>query len=196
MSSHHRKPAHQNKFAFKHNPNSKKTKKILKITHNLLCKRCTEQIEWRKKYRKYKPLKQFRKCNKCNQKNVKLAYHNICASCSRNSQKCSKCLQSFSTNDNIDMDTLQNNPKNKTINNLKLVNQLTEHFRERDRRKALRLYEKGELTYGEIEILQNKYEKEKSQTSSEATITMEKMDIEEEASNNDKVDEKQDLMNL
>ena len=51
-----RPPAHQNKYAFKHNKNSKKTKKILSLPNTGLCKQCHEIIEWRKKYRKYKPL--------------------------------------------------------------------------------------------------------------------------------------------
>jgi hypothetical protein len=44
-------PAHNNKFAFKHNPKSKKTAKIAKIPNHGVCLRCEEQIEWRKKYR-------------------------------------------------------------------------------------------------------------------------------------------------
>jgi hypothetical protein len=52
------KPAYQNKFAFRHNKNSKKTKKILALKNEGLCRTCTEQIEWRKRYRKYKPMTQ------------------------------------------------------------------------------------------------------------------------------------------
>ena len=51
-----RKPKHQNKFAFRHNKNSKLTKKILERPNQGLCLRCYDQIEWRKKYRKYKLL--------------------------------------------------------------------------------------------------------------------------------------------
>lgn len=45
--------AHQNKYAFKHNKNSKKTQKI-EETVNVggLCERCAEKIEWRKKVRR------------------------------------------------------------------------------------------------------------------------------------------------
>jgi len=49
---HSRAPAHQNSFAFKHNKNSKKTKKIAAIPNVGVCKRCHDIIEWRKKYRK------------------------------------------------------------------------------------------------------------------------------------------------
>lgn len=47
---------YQNTYAFKHNPKSKLTKKILEIPNEGVCNKCYEVIEWRKKYRKYKPL--------------------------------------------------------------------------------------------------------------------------------------------
>jgi hypothetical protein len=40
--------------AFTHNPKSQKSKAIMEAPINGLCKRCTEQIEWKKQYRKYK----------------------------------------------------------------------------------------------------------------------------------------------
>ena len=49
-------PAHQNKYAFKHNKGSKLTEKILAIPNEGVCNRCAEIIEWKKKYRIYKPL--------------------------------------------------------------------------------------------------------------------------------------------
>jgi hypothetical protein len=52
---------HQNEYAFRHNKNSKKTRKIAKTPNKGLCEKCHEKIEWRKKYRKYKPLTQPRK---------------------------------------------------------------------------------------------------------------------------------------
>lgn len=51
-------PKYQNSFAFKHNPKSKKTEKILSMPIHGLCEQCKNQIEWRKKYRKFKPLTQ------------------------------------------------------------------------------------------------------------------------------------------
>mmetsp|Transcript_15525 Transcript_15525/g.18928 ORF Transcript_15525/g.18928 Transcript_15525/m.18928 type:complete len:287 (+) Transcript_15525:79-939(+) len=74
-------PAHQNAFAFRHNPKSKLTAKILASPVEGLCRRCHEKIEWRKKYRKYKPLTQPSKCNICMQRNITAAYHSICQSC-------------------------------------------------------------------------------------------------------------------
>lgn len=47
-----RPPKHQNSFAFRHNPKSKKTDKILASPIVGVCRRCYDKIEWRKKYRK------------------------------------------------------------------------------------------------------------------------------------------------
>ena len=76
-----RAPAHQNKYAFRHNPKSKKTDKILASPNVGVCRRCHEKIEWRKQYRKYKPLTQPGKCNLCQRRNIKAAYHTICGDC-------------------------------------------------------------------------------------------------------------------
>jgi hypothetical protein len=88
-------PRHQNKFAFKHNKNSKKTKVIKQITHGGLCRRCFEKIEWRKKYRKYKPLSAPAICNECHQRTVKRAYHTLCDSCAGGRGVCAKCVVSL-----------------------------------------------------------------------------------------------------
>jgi hypothetical protein len=77
-----RAPAHQNTFAFRHNPKSKLTDKILSSPIEHVCRKCQEKLEWRKKYRKYKPRSQPGKCNLCQHKNVMAAYHTICTSCS------------------------------------------------------------------------------------------------------------------
>jgi hypothetical protein len=76
-----RAPAHQNTFAFKHNPKSKKTEKILESPILHCCRRCRDKLEWRKKYRKYKPRTQLGSCNLCREKRVKYAYHTICTKC-------------------------------------------------------------------------------------------------------------------
>jgi len=41
-------PAHQNKYAFKHNKHSKKSKMVMAVQLENLCRRCTDQLEWRK----------------------------------------------------------------------------------------------------------------------------------------------------
>ena len=91
-----RAPAHQNKFAFKHNPKSKTTEKILSspITH--VCRRCHDKLEWRKQYRKYKPRTQPGTCNGCKKRNVKAAYHTICDSCTINSVKAKELIETHS----------------------------------------------------------------------------------------------------
>lgn len=75
------KPAHQNSFAFRHNPKSKLTAKILSSPNVGLCQKCHDKIEWRKQYRKYKPLSQPSSCYLCNRRNVMAAYHTICDEC-------------------------------------------------------------------------------------------------------------------
>lgn len=74
-------PAHQNTFAYRHNPKSKRTDKILASPNVGLCRRCHDKIEWRKKYRKYKPLTQHATCNLCRKRNISAAYHTICDGC-------------------------------------------------------------------------------------------------------------------
>lgn len=82
-----RAPAHQNTFAYKHNPCSKKTDKILSLPNIHTCQRCYDKIEWRKQYRKYKPRTQPGTCNGCKKRNVKAAYHTICTKCTTESAK-------------------------------------------------------------------------------------------------------------
>ncbi|OEU22870.1 hypothetical protein FRACYDRAFT_179618 [Fragilariopsis cylindrus CCMP1102] len=80
-----RTPAHQNQFAWTHNPKSKTTERILASPIMHVCKRCNEKLEWRKQYRKYKPRTQPGMCNGCKKRNVKSAYHTICGSCTTES---------------------------------------------------------------------------------------------------------------
>jgi hypothetical protein len=77
-----RQPAHQNATAWKHNPKSKKTAKILSSPISGVCRRCRDKLEWRKRYRKYKPRTTVGACNLCSQKRVYAAYHTICEPCS------------------------------------------------------------------------------------------------------------------
>ena len=88
-----RAPAHQNKFAYKHNPKSKTTDKILSSRNTHVCRRCYDKIEWRKQYRKYKPLTQPSRCNGCQKRNVLAAYHTICESCTRTSSKAKELIE-------------------------------------------------------------------------------------------------------
>lgn len=102
-------PAHQNKFAFYHNPKSKKTAQIMESKISNVCQKCREKLEWRKKYRKYKPLTQPSICNICRNRNITAAYHTICYSCSRHSEKAKSILSSKretgGENDDLDANT-------------------------------------------------------------------------------------------
>ncbi|CAM9957043.1 unnamed protein product, partial [Ectocarpus fasciculatus] len=86
-----RKPKHQNTFAFRHNPKSQKTAKILASVNAGLCASCHDKVEWRKRYRKYRPLRQPATCNDCHKKTITAAYHKICAACARERRVCPWC---------------------------------------------------------------------------------------------------------
>jgi hypothetical protein len=86
-------PAHQNTFAFVHNPKSKTTAVILASANVRVCRRCHDKIEWRKTYRKYKPRTQPGTCNGCKKRNVKAAYHTLCDSCTINSVKAKETIK-------------------------------------------------------------------------------------------------------
>ena len=91
--THSRSPAHENKFAFRHNPGSKKTATIARIPNNGVCGRCHEIIEWKKKYRKYKRLTTPGKCAGCHLHCVRFAYHALCGPCAGSRGVCAKCRQ-------------------------------------------------------------------------------------------------------
>lgn len=93
-----RAPAHQNKFAFHHNPKSTKTERILSFPIQHVCRKCHEKLEWRKQYRKYKPLTQPSKCNVCARRNVTAAYHTLCEECSVSSDKAQGLLEEWNRN--------------------------------------------------------------------------------------------------
>lgn len=90
---HSRAPAHENKFAFRHNPGSKKTAAIARIPNNGVCGRCHDIIEWKKKYRKYKRLTTPGKCAGCHLHCVRFAYHALCGPCASSRGVCAKCRQ-------------------------------------------------------------------------------------------------------
>ncbi len=97
-------PAHQNKFAFRHNPKSKTTEKILSSPNIHVCRRCHDKIEWRKQYRKYKPRTQPGTCNECQKRNVLAAYHTICESCTRVSVKAQALIKAALENEKKEED--------------------------------------------------------------------------------------------
>ena len=141
-------PKHQNRYAFKHNPNSKKTKRIMQIQHGGLCTRCKDQIEWRKKYRKYKPLKAPAVCAACHEKTVKKAYHFMCDKCASERGVCSKCMLDFETAEARRLGE-EGKPKSgdgASVASVMMPKPPTREelamMRERERRAALRKYER------------------------------------------------------
>jgi hypothetical protein len=130
---------HDNNFAFKHNPKSKKSEVIAQVTHSGLCHRCSDKIAWKKKYRKYKPLKRSGKCYSCEQPAVKRAYHTICGNCAKQQNCCAWCKLDFST---VSVKrgvvvTREERSELAAIEGKKLEKQLGK-LRERDRRSAIR----------------------------------------------------------
>ena len=89
----HNGPAHQNSYAFRHNPRSRKTEQIKRIPNHSLCQRCHDIIEWRKRYRKYKPLTEPAKCAQCKLPRVHFAYHTLCPHCATQRGVCPKCCK-------------------------------------------------------------------------------------------------------
>lgn len=135
---HSRAPKHNNTYAFKHNPNSKKTSKILAKVHRGLCTRCHEQIEWRKKYRKYKPLKAAKKCRGCEKKSITRAYHTLCASCASGRKACAKCTKPLQ---NMTEDPSAAGSKAKLAD----VEDYLSGLKERERRTIVRKIQRGDL---------------------------------------------------
>ncbi|KAI5136850.1 hypothetical protein NEAUS04_1558 [Nematocida ausubeli] len=86
-----RKQAHQNTFAFRHNPNSSLTKEIAAIKISGLCRRCTDKIDWRKKYRKYKIQTHVSRCTVCLEKSITKAYNIVCEPCGEAKTICRMC---------------------------------------------------------------------------------------------------------
>jgi Uncharacterized conserved protein (DUF2039) len=103
-----RPPAHQNAFAFRHNPKSTKTAAILAAPIRHLCRRCHDKLVWRKTYRKYKPLTQASICNICRQRNVTAAYHTICTKCTVSSTTALSLLELWNNNaDSLPSETIE-----------------------------------------------------------------------------------------
>ncbi|TDH66718.1 hypothetical protein CCR75_006578 [Bremia lactucae] len=131
-----RAPKHQNAFAFKHNPKSKKTERILSMPIHGLCEKCRKQIEWRKKYRKYKPLSQPGSCIYCHQKAVTSAYHASCDVCAKERNICAKCCLAKDIVASQQELIAMHETKERDVDNT------LEGLRERDRRAFLRKMDK------------------------------------------------------
>ncbi|KAJ1962513.1 hypothetical protein H4R35_007346, partial [Dimargaris xerosporica] len=131
---------YQNATAYKHNRNSKQTRKILALPNHGLCPRCHDIVEWRKRYRKYKPLTVARKCVGCDQKKVKEAYHILCRGCSESKNVCAKCQQSGEIVKSFEETDASDEKKQKELENV------LRKMNERQRRTFLRKWERGDIT--------------------------------------------------
>eukprot|EP01128_Nolandella_sp_AFSM9_P004673 TRINITY_DN2134_c0_g1_i1.p1 TRINITY_DN2134_c0_g1~~TRINITY_DN2134_c0_g1_i1.p1 ORF type:complete len:296 (-),score=60.48 TRINITY_DN2134_c0_g1_i1:81-968(-) len=130
--------ANLNAFKYKHNKNSKKTRKIFATPIEGLCSSCTRKLEWKKDYRKYKPLSQPKKCTSCSRRSIVNSYHVICRDCFQEQQCCAKCLQKREI-------VLDYNEATKEEEDQRQKAEILSQLRERDRRAYLRALERGDL---------------------------------------------------
>ncbi|CAI5500718.1 unnamed protein product [Closterium sp. Naga37s-1] len=100
-----------------------------------VCRRCSEQIAWRRKYGKYKPLTEPAKCGACGKRSVKDAYHAICKACAKEKGLCAKCRQPTK-------EIVQDGAAVRE-NEMKQLEEALGRLRERERRSLLRAMEKG-----------------------------------------------------
>jgi hypothetical protein len=66
----HKKPAHQNKFAFVANKHCSKAMAIVEMPLGGVCAHCLDVLEWRKRMNRFKPIKNIGKCQVCQQRNI------------------------------------------------------------------------------------------------------------------------------
>jgi hypothetical protein len=152
-----RGPKFQNAFAFAHNRNSKKTKKIAEMANEGLCQHCWDKIEWRKKYRKYKPLTQpstwyvyvasLQFCASpslrflwvysqfCKQKCVTAAYHKACSKCAKKKKVCGMCVEK--------KEIIKSEKQMEDEQEAKYQELLAQPMKERERRTLVRKMEKA-----------------------------------------------------
>lgn len=164
-------PKYQNKFAFAHNPKSKKTQQIAKIPNVGLCKHCHDIIEWRKKFRKYKPLKMPSRCGQCNEKKITSAYHTWCMDCARAANVCPKCL--------LNKEIVQ--AEAAPLSQEELQEMLVSvGVKERVRRRIWRLWENDKATDQEIKDMIFNYNPDAKEQEGEEEEEEEEVDEEEE----------------
>lgn len=119
------------KRADKHNSGQQLINK-LPLTDGV-CKKCAEVIDWKKRYGKYKTLKHPSKCLGCGQKNCFLAYHQLCRGCADKRRVCAKCMSESASSMHSQGGVTQEE-----------IDDLLGSLNERQRRSALRKFERGE----------------------------------------------------
>ncbi|KAG9154937.1 hypothetical protein Leryth_012135 [Lithospermum erythrorhizon] len=150
MSSRKGPPKHQNKFAWKPNLGIKinetepggRFRPLSEITG--VCKRCKDQIDWKRKYGKYKALLEPSKCQKCSKRNVRQAYHSICTGCAKEHKVCAKCL--------CRVDQIVGRDISEVEAEKKALEDAIKNARERDRRTLLRTMNKEENSRGSAKV--------------------------------------------
>ncbi|KAJ2161679.1 hypothetical protein GGF46_001272 [Coemansia sp. RSA 552] len=140
-------PKYKNKVAFTHNKGSKKTQKILALPVDGLCRRCTDQILWRKQYRKYKPLTAPKKCVSCQLKKVKKAYHVLCDDCARDKAVCAKCTEEHRLVEDRGLNPMTRQEREKEEQDL---DRKLSSMRERQRRSYLRKLDRGDIEPADV----------------------------------------------
>lgn len=139
MSTRRGPPAHQNAIQWVPNRADKHNslqKFVSEIKIDRVCRRCHDQIEWKRTYGKYKPLKQPAKCVGCSQKTVHQAYHNLCQVCCEKRKVCAKCMEGEVLEEDTD--------EAKAAADVKLIEDAMAFMSERDRRTAKRKIANGE----------------------------------------------------
>lgn len=178
---------HQNTFAFKHNKNSRLTRKIQEAPLDLLCEHCLQVLQWKIKYRKYRPLSTPGKCNLCELKNILKGHRMICDQCSKQHMLCSKCLnpcENFAKPSHIS----KHLRKTKKVSTFEEV---VEFLKERQRRTVNRKIEQGEkVIYDEKRGLILKRSDTVLYTLEEIGINEKgEMDVEEEENESEGIEE-------
>lgn len=133
-------PKHQNRVAWKPNAGIKinetevggKFRPLSEITG--VCRRCRDQIDWKRRYGKYKGLTEPAKCQNCTKRNVRQAYHNLCTGCAKEQKVCAKCRSRVENT--VGRDLAEVEAEQKTLE------EAIKNARERDRRALLRAVNK------------------------------------------------------
>lgn len=88
-----RRQKYQNNDAFKRDKwgTNERHKMIAATPVGAVCQRCSDKIEWKKKFDKYKPLSKPGRCQKCQEKTIRHAYHHICLPCGSKLKLCCMC---------------------------------------------------------------------------------------------------------
>ncbi|GMH04368.1 hypothetical protein Nepgr_006207 [Nepenthes gracilis] len=134
-------PKHLNRYAWKPNAGRKinetepggKFRPLSDVTG--VCRRCKEQIEWKRNYGKYKTLTEPAKCQRCSKRAVRHAYHNLCSGCARDQNVCSKCC--------CRVDQIVGRDSSEVEAEKKMFEEAIKNARERDKRTLLRAMNKG-----------------------------------------------------